>query len=297
MSLSRAPISVFIAITPTSLALAFSSARGSSRLQRDEMEGVAQAVVEVGVLAEAVGDQHDVDQIVLDRVVEAFGEPAAVAGHAAKADLALLLGALGELPPFRVLHPPDVVDRMVEVDVEVVGPQAAQAALERRHHLGPRVARAGLGLGAQHDPVAHALQPLADRLLRPAEAIALGGVEEGHAAIERVAHQLGIVRARRAEPDLGDLEPGAAERDVALDPRGRRRAAAARPGRPAAAAAVPRPSSLRRSIMLARAPLCAASRHQDIAQGMRVSPANGIVQSPATCELPQELQHEHALDA
>ena len=161
MSFRRAPISVFIATTPTSFSLALSSARGSSRLQGDEMEGVAQAVVEIGVLAEAVGDQHDVDQIVVDRVLEAFGEPAAVSGHAAKADLALLLGALGERPPFRVLQARDVVDRVIEVDVQVVGLQAAQAALERRHHLGLRVARAGLGLGAEDHPVTHAAQALA----------------------------------------------------------------------------------------------------------------------------------------
>ena len=45
--------------------------------------------------------------------------------------LPCFLGRLGELVPLGVLEPRDIVDRMIEVDVNVVGLEAAQAALER----------------------------------------------------------------------------------------------------------------------------------------------------------------------
>ncbi len=129
------------------------------------MERVAQAGDELRVLAEAVGDQHHVDQILLDRVVQAFGEPAAVPRHAAKADLALGFGALGERPPLLVFQARDVVHGVIEVDVEVVGLQAAQAALQSRHHVRLRVALARLALGAEHHPITRAAQAFAHRLL------------------------------------------------------------------------------------------------------------------------------------
>ena len=67
------------------------------RLERGEVDGIAQPGIEVRILSEIVGDQHHVDEIVIDGVVETLDQPAAVSGHAAKADLALLVGALGEL--------------------------------------------------------------------------------------------------------------------------------------------------------------------------------------------------------
>ena len=129
------------------------------------MEGVAQAGDELRVLAEAVGDQHHVDQVLLDRVVQTFGQPAAVTGHAAKADLALRLGALGERPPLLVLHARDVVHGVIEVDVEVVGLQAAQAAFQSRHHVRLGVALARFALGAEHHPITGAAQAFTHRLL------------------------------------------------------------------------------------------------------------------------------------
>ena len=187
---------------------------------------------------------------------------------------------------------------MIEVDVQVVGPQAAQAALERRHYFLLRVARAHLGLGAEDHPVTHAAQALAHGLLRPAEAVALGRVEEGDAAIQGVAHQIGIMGAGRAEADVRDLEPGATEGDMASDP-GRRIRSRRFEGRQARTESCGGPQAEQAAAVDHDGSCSAvpASRHPDMAQGMRVSPANGIVQSPATGELPQELQHEHALDA
>ena len=219
MSFRRAPISVFIAITPTFFSLAFVEKARQLGLQGDEMKGVAQAGDELRVLAEAVGDQHHVDQVLLDRVVQAFGEPAAVPRHTTKADLALRLGALGERPPLLVFQARDVVHGVIEVDVQVVGLQAPEAAFQSRHHVGLRVALARLTLGAEHHPITGAAQAFTHCLLRPAEAIALGRVEQGDAAIQRMAHQIGIVGAGRAEADLGHLESGAPQGDVAPDSR------------------------------------------------------------------------------
>ena len=124
MSLRRAPISVFIAITPTSFLWPCREG-GQLGLQGDEMEGVAQAGDELRVLAEAAGDQHHVDRpcsIAYSR----HSASRLPARNAAKADLALRFGALGERPPFLVLQAREVVHGVIEVDVQVVGLQAAQ---------------------------------------------------------------------------------------------------------------------------------------------------------------------------
>ena len=110
------------------------------------MEGVAQASIEVRVLGKIVGTEDDVDEPLVDRVVEAFDEAAAVAGHAAESNLSLAFGAFREFPPFGVLHAFDVVDRVVEVDIEIVRSEALQAALQGLHHVGLPMAGPGLGL-------------------------------------------------------------------------------------------------------------------------------------------------------
>ena len=141
MSFSRPPISVFIAITPTSLALALLERARQLGLQRDEVEGVAQAVVEVRVLAEAVGDQHDVDQVRArsrSRGIRRAGCRGRTCRGSGSCPAALARSVNSHHSGF--CSAPDVVDRVVEVDVEPVGLQAPQAALERRHHLVPRVA-------------------------------------------------------------------------------------------------------------------------------------------------------------
>ncbi len=81
------------------------------------MEGRAQAGIEVRVLGKVVGAHDDIDQALVDDVVEAFDQAAAVPRHAAKSDFALGLGFLGEFPPLGILHARHVVDRVIEVDV------------------------------------------------------------------------------------------------------------------------------------------------------------------------------------
>ena len=181
------------------------------------MEGVPHLVGEAGILREAVGHQDDVHQVLVDGVVETLHQIAAVAGHAAEADLALFLRQRGELPPLLVAHARDVVDAVVEVDVHVVGAQPLQAAVQRLHHVPPGFGGTRLGLGRQDDLLALALQRLADRLLGVAPAVALGGVEVVHAPRQGVADQRRVEGAGRAEGDVGDLELGLAEADVALD--------------------------------------------------------------------------------
>ncbi len=58
---------------------------------------------------------------------------ARVARHSGKADLALLLRRIGELVPIGILEPRNVVDRVIEAHIDVVGLEAAQAAFQRLH--------------------------------------------------------------------------------------------------------------------------------------------------------------------
>ena len=130
------------------------------------------------------------------------------------------------------------VDAVLVVQVDVVGAEPPQRALDRGADVGraaveaPRAA-AGVGdeaeLGRQHDLVAAALHGPADELLVGVGAVDLGGVDEGDAEVERPvdgADRLGVVgagagvgvgHAHGAQADAGDLElaePRCAHRDI-----------------------------------------------------------------------------------
>ena len=140
-----------------------------------------------------------------------------MAGHAAETDLAVPDRPARELAPLGVLEAPHVVHRVVEVDVDVVGAKAPQRPLQGGGHRRAGLAAPGLVLRRDDEAAAPAPEGLADRFLRVAAPIALGGVEEGHAALRRVADEAGVGGAARAEGDVGDLEAGAPERHVAPD--------------------------------------------------------------------------------
>ena len=188
-------------------------------LERHEVELGAQLLVEARVLREVVGDEDDVGEIVVERVVEALDEGASMAGHPAKTDLAVADRPVGELRPFGVLQPPHVVDGMVEVDVHVVGTEPPQRAFERGHHLAPRLAAPRLVLRREDVAIAFTLQRFADRFLGPAAAIALGGIEVGDAAARGVANERRIGRSAGPERDVGDSETGIAQSDMPLNAR------------------------------------------------------------------------------
>ena len=209
-----------MAMTPTPLAFAFCEHPRQIRLPRDEVERARELLVERGILAEVVGHQDHVDRVGVERVVQAGDQASRVAGHAHEPDLALLPGARGELAPLGVLQPLDVVDRVVEVDVDVVGAEAPQALLERAHHRVATVGRARVGLRRDVDAVALAAQRPADRRLRLPAPVAVRGVEVVDAAVEGVADGVLFLRAEPASPerDVGHPQAGAAERRVAAHP-------------------------------------------------------------------------------
>ncbi len=93
-------------------------------------------------MAEIIGHQDGIDAPRIQRIIQARDQPAGVAGHAGKADLALPLGLRGKLVPFGILHPLHVVHRVIEVDVDVVRAQPAEASLQRSHHRFLALARA-----------------------------------------------------------------------------------------------------------------------------------------------------------
>lgn len=128
-----------------------------------------------------------------------------MARHSSKADFALLLGPCGELKPLVILETRDVIYGMVEVEVDVIGLQAAQASVERSHHVIAEVPWSGLHLGGERDALALSSERSAQDLLGPPTLVALSGVEVAHAAVEGVAHEVFIVgEAARTETDVGD---------------------------------------------------------------------------------------------
>ncbi len=94
--------------------------------------------------------------------------------------------------------PLDVVHRVVEVNVDVIGLQALQASLQRGHHRVLRVGGAGERLRSQEDLVALALERVADNGLRLAAGVGFGGVEIIDSAIERVPDQVFIADVEHA---------------------------------------------------------------------------------------------------
>jgi hypothetical protein len=205
-------------MTPTSCCFAESR---QVRLHRDEVEARGEALGEGGILAEVVGHEHHVDQVVVECVLDALGEPTAVARQPAPADLPLLARERHELRPLRVADPVDGVDGVVEVHVDVIGAETPQAGLERRHQIRARLFGTRHDLAGQDHLVANALQGPAQGLLGASALVALGGVEVGDAPVEDVAHERLVARERApAEADVGDLESGAPEPDLPPHARG-----------------------------------------------------------------------------
>src|SRR5262249_37145238 len=86
------------------------------------------------ILAEVERDQHHVDGVRVERVVQALDQPTSVPGHAHEPDLPLLLRARGELAPLGVLQPVEFVDGVVEGDIYGLRPEALETLLELAHH-------------------------------------------------------------------------------------------------------------------------------------------------------------------
>ena len=190
-------------------------------LERHEVEPRAQLLVEAHVLREVVCDEDDVREVVVERVIEALHEGAAVTGHPAKANLAVADRPFGELRPLRILQPAHVVDGVIEVDVDVVRAQPSQRPFQGRHHLPAPLAAPRLVLRGDDVAVALALERLADGLLRPAATVALGGVEVRDPTGRGVANEARVRGTAGAERDVRDLEAGVPEGNVALDARRR----------------------------------------------------------------------------
>ena len=183
------------------------------------MEAGPHLLEEARVLGEVVRGEEDVREIVVEGMVKALGEVAPVAGYPAEADLAVPDRPVRELPPLRVLKPPQVVDRMVVVDVDPVGAKPPKGPFESGHHRPAGLATPCLVLGRDDEAVPPPRERLADRLLRAAAPIALGGVEVRDAAVRRVADEIRVGRAAGAEGDVGDVEAGGPELHVAPDAR------------------------------------------------------------------------------
>ena len=135
----------------------------------------------------------------------------------------------------RVADRRDAVGPVVPVHVDHVGLQPPERVLDgvadvvgRAARPGPAVVQVHAELGREHDLVASALEHLADELLAPGVAVAVGGVEERDAfrdgAVEHGSRALQVEAAAElvaAEPDDGDLDAAVPERasfDVGHDP-------------------------------------------------------------------------------
>src|SRR5882672_1013101 len=106
---------------------------------------------------------------------------------------------------------------MVEVDIDVVCTQPPQAALQCCHERFFAFGSTGADLGGDGDLVTLAEQSIADGSLRITSGVALCCVEVIDTPIEGVPHEVFFPRAQAAgtERDVGYLDPGVAERDIA----------------------------------------------------------------------------------
>ena len=195
----------------------------NSRLVGHPVEFLHELLVELRIGSEVVRTEDHVDEIVVDRVFDALLQLATVSGHSRKADLSLLLGEVHELEPLGILHAVEIVDRVIEEDVDVVGAQALQALFEFGHDQLSIVRRFREVLGGDDHLVALVVERLAEEILDEPpftptlDAVHLGGIEVGHAAVITVANDVGARAATRSETDVRDDEPGLAERHVFLD--------------------------------------------------------------------------------
>src|SRR5690606_24050531 len=119
----------------------------------------------------------------------------------------------------------DVVEPMQVIEVDAIGPEPAQAGLDRTHEVVARAAsrvrtRAGreVRLRGEHDVVALAAHETPEDLLGASLVVDVGGVEEVDASVEGGTPDLarrglvGVTAERhRAERDARDLDPGLAE--------------------------------------------------------------------------------------
>ena len=190
---------------------------GQAGLPGDVVEPACELLVEGRILAEVVGDEHHVDHVLVEGVVEAFDQVARVPGHAGEANLALLPGPLDELEPLRIVEPGRVVYGVVEIDIDVVRAEPLQAALQGRHDVFLGGAGRGVGLGGDHDLVAFAAQGVAEYLFRLPAPVVFGRVEIVDAQIEGMMHELLLAgdQAAGAERNVGDSQLRPAEGDVA----------------------------------------------------------------------------------
>ena len=79
-----------------------------------------------------------------------------------------------------------VIDRMNEVDIDIVGTQTPQTSFKGTHHLWLTGVEVKLALTGQEDLITLALQRFADRLLRTAAGVALSGIKIINATGERL---------------------------------------------------------------------------------------------------------------
>src|SRR5215475_13208234 len=100
-----------------------------------------------------------------------------MARHSDESNFALFARGRTELLPFLALEAFNIVDRVIEIDVDVVGLQAAQTSLERSHERIARSRWIGDDLRSQINLVALAFERTANRRLRLPIRVVLGAVE------------------------------------------------------------------------------------------------------------------------
>ena len=124
---------------------------------------------------------------------------------------------------------------MLVIEVDVIGPQSAQGAVDRvtdvagQQHPTPRCALYRVDvlcvLGGDDDRPTHGFQRLPDELFVGVRTVDLRGIEEGHAPVHGGADQVDHLRpvgvsavpaghAHAPEPDGGHFQPGRAENSL-----------------------------------------------------------------------------------
>ncbi len=204
-------------------------ARALQRLHRDDahvlLGGLVDDAVEVGPDAVMIGEHHDVEALGRDRGARDALEVGGVGRDAEEADLALLLQAVERLVGVRIEQALDLVAGVDVDQVDVVGLQAAQAALDRLHVRRDRAAGGEVPvrrteLGRDEHTVAVALHGAAHGLFRAGAGIVGRGVEVRDAALDRVARDRFAVLAldgTGAERHVGDGRTRSAEPAIGAD--------------------------------------------------------------------------------
>src|SRR6516164_708806 len=100
-----------------------------------------------------------------------------VARYPSKAYLALLFRGFGEFIPLGILEPSRIIDRVIEIYVDVIRLEATQAALECVHDRVPVGVRPSQSLRGEEYILAVAAQCLAEDGFRLATPIALRRIE------------------------------------------------------------------------------------------------------------------------